>query len=1023
MGNEAQEATDEAKQGLAEVGRSAENASEKVITLFRAFNSEHGFVGDKGITWLTDSIDNVITYLNSSLTNKDAVGMLKIDPSQIVSIDANGSTYEEIKYLGDGTDDLSKKMIDLDNRITELRSNWHSLSQEQIEELNDLENQFDVISDDTSNLYGIHNTDWIMDTAKNLGYVALQIKNVDDSFTGTTGELTTTFALLDRSLDKTFNDVYEKVVEYETLVEKLNQRVFNSRDIYGSTSDLANKMKAFNSGDMSNYPKGDQIAMQRLFNERWVQDELLPKYDPNSSTYWDDLAKEYQVHHKEVIEQIKVNIRNIASELGSEQNAITKYEKDTFLNLVHSMLPDGDEAGKYIKKYLDRVGENFTASEAFEKIREELKESNPIAVVAEYMQKNNIPNRNEYSQYFVDLATKAKKADEVIQLISQHEQELSNQTPPDVASATPSTEAETKALLSKKEVVEQLRAELNLTKKAAEDLFNEQGYSKTNGKYQIEQQAVDELIASLKEKQKVEEQADITPSADESADAALNEAKNLDEVFESATKAAEAKGLFAEENGEVLESIIKSLSALNAEGNGFENLNKIIKNLSNNKDDRITDMIANLDLLREVLSKPVNPDSFINALRDLSKQGDALKNMAVVLSESVKKIEAAKKTVDNSSSKKTDDSSDNNAKIVDNAVKLYKELYDAKTKLVKIKDGTNVEKARNYAEIINETTNKINELTLTEEQNAEVVKRTSKEKIDFENAVIESKRKASEQREKDVKAAEKEQVLATKQATGMMRNGKLMAEWGDKVKDLLVKIKAIDTSVNPKEAIEQLRKLRNELTSISSAAEEANKSGKTLGQMFAQRFKSLIAYLGTFVQFYDLIRYTRQAFETIKDLDTQLVDLRKTTIMTTSELNEFYYASSDVAKGLGVTTSEIISQAAAWSRLGYSTKEAATEMAEMSSKFASISPGMTTDQSTDYLVSTMQAYGIAVDDVERKILDNVNRIGNTFATTNAEIGEMLTRSSAAMKAANNSLEETIALESAAVEITRMKLCA
>lgn len=43
---------------------------------------------------------------------------------------------------------------------------------------------------------------------------------------------------------------------------------------------------------------------------------------------------------------------------------------------------------------------------------------------------------------------------------------------------------------------------------------------------------------------------------------------------------------------------------------------------------------------------------------------------------------------------------------------------------------------------------------------------------------------------------------------------------------------------------------------------------------------------------------------------------------------------------------------------------------------------------------------------------------NTFATTNAEIGEMLTRSSAAMKAANNSLEETIALESAAVEVTR-----
>lgn len=93
-------------------------------------------------------------------------------------------------------------------------------------------------------------------------------------------------------------------------------------------------------------------------------------------------------------------------------------------------------------------------------------------------------------------------------------------------------------------------------------------------------------------------------------------------------------------------------------------------------------------------------------------------------------------------------------------------------------------------------------------------------------------------------------------------------------------------------------------------------------------------------------------------------------------------------------------------------------MAKLSSKFTSISPGMTTDNATDYLVSTMKAYGIEVDEVERKILDNVNRIGNTFATTNAEIGEMLTRSSAAMNAANNSLEQTIALETAAVQITR-----
>ena len=251
-----------------------------------------------------------------------------------------------------------------------------------------------------------------------------------------------------------------------------------------------------------------------------------------------------------------------------------------------------------------------------------------------------------------------------------------------------------------------------------------------------------------------------------------------------------------------------------------------------------------------------------------------------------------------------------------------------------------------------------------------------------------------------------------KQAASLISNGQLMKVYGDQVNALYNEIK------NPETTLERLKQIQIELNRISAEALAAGKSGKTLFQMLQQRAKSLVAYLSTFVSFYRAVSYIRTAITTIKDLDTQLVDLRKTTTMTTNELNSFYNASSDIAKQLGVTTSEIISQAAAWSRLGYSSQEAATKMAELSSKFTSISPGMTTDNATDYLVSTMQAYGIAVDEVERKVMDNVNKIGNTFATTNAEIGEMLTRSSAAMKAANNTLEETIALESAAVQITR-----
>ena len=93
-------------------------------------------------------------------------------------------------------------------------------------------------------------------------------------------------------------------------------------------------------------------------------------------------------------------------------------------------------------------------------------------------------------------------------------------------------------------------------------------------------------------------------------------------------------------------------------------------------------------------------------------------------------------------------------------------------------------------------------------------------------------------------------------------------------------------------------------------------------------------------------------------------------------------------------------------------------MAKLSSQFAQISPGMDLDTATDGLLSAMKAFGIEVEDAERKIADNINRIGNTAGTSNEEIVDMLTRSSAAMAEANNSIEETIALETAAVEITR-----
>lgn len=93
-------------------------------------------------------------------------------------------------------------------------------------------------------------------------------------------------------------------------------------------------------------------------------------------------------------------------------------------------------------------------------------------------------------------------------------------------------------------------------------------------------------------------------------------------------------------------------------------------------------------------------------------------------------------------------------------------------------------------------------------------------------------------------------------------------------------------------------------------------------------------------------------------------------------------------------------------------------MAEVSSIFSSISPDIDMEMATDGLVSAMKAFNIEADDALDGIASKINAIGNSQAVSNGDIVEFLTRSSSAMNEANNTLEETIALGTAATEITR-----
>lgn len=248
----------------------------------------------------------------------------------------------------------------------------------------------------------------------------------------------------------------------------------------------------------------------------------------------------------------------------------------------------------------------------------------------------------------------------------------------------------------------------------------------------------------------------------------------------------------------------------------------------------------------------------------------------------------------------------------------------------------------------------------------------------------------------------------------LAENTKYSAEAKAGLNTLLIQLTSGDPSIN-------LRKITEEMIRIENAEIAAGRAGKSLWDIFKTKstygfIGQMQSFLSMYVGFYGMINAAKKVGSTLVELDAALVDLKKTTTMSSSELENFYYDSNDIAKQMGVTTQAIIDQASAWSRLGYSTKEQSETMAKLSSQFASISPGMSTDEAQEGLVSIMKAFDIDPNDVETEIMDKVNVLGNKFAENNQDVVEGLKRSAAAMSAMGQSFTDTAALFTGGMEI-------
>ena len=145
---------------------------------------------------------------------------------------------------------------------------------------------------------------------------------------------------------------------------------------------------------------------------------------------------------------------------------------------------------------------------------------------------------------------------------------------------------------------------------------------------------------------------------------------------------------------------------------------------------------------------------------------------------------------------------------------------------------------------------------------------------------------------------------------------KLLAENSKMSSDAKAKIRAYYAEIESGNPSMSLDKIHGKILKIYNAEVEAGRAGRTLFDTLKNSgFHQIAAQMAGMVGVYDIINVGKQAFNTVKELDYALVDLKKTAAMNSSEFEQFYYDSNDIAKQMGVTTKEIIDQASSWSRL------------------------------------------------------------------------------------------------------------
>jgi hypothetical protein len=208
------------------------------------------------------------------------------------------------------------------------------------------------------------------------------------------------------------------------------------------------------------------------------------------------------------------------------------------------------------------------------------------------------------------------------------------------------------------------------------------------------------------------------------------------------------------------------------------------------------------------------------------------------------------------------------------------------------------------------------------------------------------------------------------------------------------KIGKISNNKMAKQLDTELGKVSSRITGMRT---EVDKTKYSFGNMMKNGISSMLVWGATATLLYAPMRALQGGLQTLKEIDTQLVDIAKVTNLTKQEMKDLALYASDMGVQYGRTAQEYLSGVTEFSRAGYGDK--AKSLGEVTMLLQNVGD-VNADVANSFLLATDAAYKFnGSQEKLTNVVDGLNNVSNKNATSVSKIAEGMSVSATTSKQA------------------------